>query len=170
MKVLHVVEHALDKLHNSGRFTKTLHWLTSQAGILPFDLFLTLGRALRQAEAAEGRLPLDHLTNCVFDCLTALLPQHRQLLRDLLLRDRLASTSTAVMPACLKQKDARSFAVKHVLRRLYPRPEGITRAIGFLYAGEEDSVVFCDYREKDPVTGLYPLRIVPVAECLAGKR
>ena len=162
---LGLVEHALDKLHNSGRFAGTLSWLTSRAGMKPFDVFLMLGRAIHQAEAARGRLSLEGLTNCVFDCLTAQLPQ-RPLLRDLLLQDRLASTLTTVLPACLKQKDARHPAVKRALKRLYPRPDGVTRAIGFLYAGEEDRVVFCDYFKKNPVTGLYPLMQVPVEECL----
>ena len=169
LKVLHLVEHALDKLHNSGRFLKTLFLLTGQAMLQPFDLLLALGRAIQKAEETQGRLSLEHLTNNVFDCLTALLPQHRQLLRDLLLQDRLASTLTTVLPECLKQKDARRLPVKRALDRFRPRPAGVTRAFGFLYVKGGDRVVFCDYREKDPVTGLYPLRIVPVAECLAGK-
>lgn len=168
LKVLHVVEHALDKLHNSGRFVKTLFWLTGQARLQPFDLLLALGRAMQKAEETQGRLSLDHLTNNVFDCLRALLPQQKSLLRDLLLQDRLASTLTTVLPECLKQKDARRLSVKRALDRFHPRQAGVTRAFGFLYAEDGDRVVFCDYREKDPVTGLYPLRIVPVAECLAG--
>ena len=162
---LELVEHALDKLHNSGRFAGTLCFLTSRAGMQPFDVFLMLGRAIHQAEAARGRLSLEGLTNCVFDCLTAQLPQG-PLLRDLLLQDRLASTHTTVLPACLKQKDACHPAVKRALKRRFPLPDGVTRSIGFLYAGEADRVVFCDYIEKNPVTGLYPLLQVPVEECL----
>lgn len=163
---LELVEHALDKLHNSGRFAGTLNFLTSQAGLEPFDVFLMLGRAIHQAEAAQGRLSLEGLTKCVFDCLTVQLPQ-KPLLRDLLLQDRLASTHTTVLPACLKQKDARHLAVKRALKRRFPQPDSVTRAIGFLYAGDEDRVAFCDYIKKNPVTGLYPLMLLPVEECLA---
>ncbi len=163
---LALAEHALDKLHNSGRFAGTLRFLTSQAGLRPFDVFLMLGRAIHQAESAQGRLSLEGLTDCVFACLASLL-QQRPLLRDLLLQDRLASTPTTLLPASLKQKDARHPAVKQALKRLCPRPEGVTRAIGILYAGEAERVVFCDYVKKDPVSGLYPLVTLPLAQCLA---
>ena len=162
---LRLAEHALDKLHNSGRFAGTLRYLTGQAGMRPFEVFLLLGRAIHQAEAVKGRLSLEGLTDCVFACLASRLPQ-RLLLRDLLLQDRLASTPTTVLPACLKQKDARHPAVKQALKRLYPLPEDVTRAIGFLYAGEGEKVVFCDYIKKNPVTGLFPLMLLTVDECL----
>lgn len=161
LAVLKLAEHALDKLYNSGRFSGTLHFLTSQAGMKPFDVFLMLGKAIRQAEAQQGSLSLESLTTCVFDCLTTQL-QQGLLLRDLLLQDRMASTLTTVLPACLKQQDARRPAVKRALKRRYPLPKDVTRAIGFLYAGEEDRVVFCDYVNRNPVTGLYPLTRVPV--------
>ena len=50
------------------------------------------------------------------------------------------------------------------LKSRFPRPEGVTRAIGFLYAGEEDRVVFCDYIQggRHPVTG-EPLKDLPQA-------
>lgn len=167
LAALELAEHTLDKLHNSGRFAGTLRWLTGEGGYEPFALFLMLGKVIQQAEAAQGRLSLDELTDGVFGCLIEKLPQHQPLLRDLLLQDRLASTSTTVLPVCLKHKDARFHAVKRALGRLYPRDGSVMRAIGFLYAGETDRVVFCDYVKKDPVTGLYPLQGLTVEECLA---
>ncbi len=167
LAALELAEHALDKLHNSGRFATTLRWLTGEGGYEPFALFLMLGKVIQQAEVIHGRLSLDELTDGVFGCLIEKSPQHQPLLRDLLLQDRLASTSTTVLPVCLKQKDARFHAVKRALGRLYPRDGSVMRAIGFLYAGETDRVVFCDYIKKDPVTGLYPLQGLTVEECLA---
>ncbi|MHC1787476.1 MAG: DUF4080 domain-containing protein [Christensenellales bacterium] len=165
LALLAPAEYALDKLHNSGRFAGMLSYLTTRAGMLPFDVFMLLGRAIHQAEAAQGRLSLEGLITCVFDCLSACLPQPT-LLRDLMIRDRLASTPTAVLPGCLKRRDPRHPAVKRALERRFPRPAGVTRAIAILYTGEEDMAVFCDYVSRDPVTGLYPLTLLPVEACL----
>ena len=164
LAVLKTAERALDKLYNSGRFTRTLRFLTGEGGLEPFALFLALGTSITQAEcaAAEGRLSLEALTNCVYYRLSELMPDSLPLLRDLMLQDRLATTSTSVFPACLKRKEPRLQAVKRALKSRFPRPEGVTRAIGFLYAGEEDRVVFCDYIKdgRHPVTNEYALQYV----------
>ena len=164
LAVLKTAERALDKLYNSGRFTRTLRWLTEEGGREPFALFLALGTSIAQAEtaAAEGRLSLEALTNCLYYRLSELMPGHLPLLRDLMLQDRLATTSTSVFPACLKRKEPRLQAVKRALKTCFPRPEGVTRAIGFLYADEEDRIVFCDYIKggRHPVTGEYALQYV----------
>ena len=164
LAILKTAERALDKLYNSGRFTRTLRWLTEEGGWEPFALFLALGTSITQAEAAaaEGRLSLEALTNCVYYRLSELMPDSLPLLRDLMLQDRLATTSTSVFPACLKRKEPRLQAVKRALKSRFPRPEGVTRAIGFLYAGEADRVVFCDYFKdgRHPVTGEYTLQYI----------
>lgn len=164
LTALKTAERALDKLYNSGRFTRTLLWLTEEGGREPFGLFLALGTSIAQAEASakEGRLSLEALTNCVYESLGELMPDRLPLLRDLMLQDRLATTSTSVFPACLKRNEPRLQAVKRALKSRFPRPEGVTRAIGFLYADEEDRIVFCDYIKdgRHPVTKAYALQYV----------
>lgn len=168
-QVLAITETALDKLHNAGRFQRTLAFLTGDMGQKPFALFYTLGQAITAAEAEKGSaLSLDQLTDCVYGALAALLPEHLPQLRDLLLTDRLASTRTTVLPASLKRRDNRYHAVKRALERQWPRAAKNPRAIGFLYAGDEDQVIWCDYEIQDPVTGLYPLHVLPVREVLEG--
>jgi radical SAM superfamily enzyme YgiQ (UPF0313 family) len=166
--VLTTAERALDKLHNSGRFVRTLRFLTGDAGCAPFELFLMLGQSISGAEkqARKGSLSLDELTDTVHDALAAAYPQHAALLRDLLLQDRLSSTVTTVLPRSLKRRDTRFHPVKRALNERFPRTGDAPRAIGFLYAGNADSVVWCDYENKDPVTGLYPLHEMRVQECL----
>lgn len=164
-EVLQTAEVALDKLYNSGRFAATLDWLTSDGGFEPFDLFLTLGTAIKAAKP-DGSLPLDELVNLVYDCLAGLVPDQAARIRDLMVYDRIASTKTTVLPSRLKQKDARFHAVKRALAQRFPRPEGAARVIGFLYAGAEDQVIWCDYQHQNPVTGLYPVQILPVSDIL----
>jgi len=168
--VLARAERALDKLHNSGRFQGSLAWLTDDQlgpGIPAFQLFERLGGAIQRQEAQGGSLSLDGLTETVHQALTAWLPGEAALIRDMLLRDRLASTPTTVLPACLKRPDARYHAAKRALARRHPRPTGTQRAIGFLYAGTADQVIWCDYTEKDPVTGLYEVSTLTAEELLS---
>jgi radical SAM superfamily enzyme YgiQ (UPF0313 family) len=167
LAVLKLAEHALDKLHNSGRFAGTLRFLTGAGCFEPFALFRLLGGKIRRAEAAEGPLSLEKLTDLVYVSLAEELPRHQPLLRDLLVMDRMASTRTTVLPHNLKVKDARLQALGRALEKRYPRNAGCPRAVNILYAGENERAVFCDYIHKDPVTGLYPLKLLNVGECLA---
>ncbi|NLX83030.1 MAG: DUF4080 domain-containing protein [Clostridiales bacterium] len=155
-EVLQTTELALDKLYNAGRFASTLNWLSGEGRFTPFELYLKLGAAIKAA-SPDASLPLDELCNLVYDCLLEALPGQEARIRDLMLIDRLASTKTTVLPARLKQKDARFHAVKRALTQRYPRPENTVRAIAFLYAGEEDRVIWCDYQGQNPVTKLYEI-------------
>ncbi len=170
LETLHTVERALDRLHNSGRFRSTLAYLTGEAGLRPFDLFLLLGQAIREGEEGGRPLSLDALTGLVYGYLSARFPGEAAALRDLMLRDRLASTPTSVLPECLRAREPRLREAKRALSRLYPRKAGVTRAVGWLCAGSETGVVFCDYERRDPVSGLYPVRGVPWRGPGNGKR
>lgn len=166
--MLRVVERALDKLHNSGRFQGTLAHLTGPASLSPFELFRDVGSAILQAEADGGTLTLDQLTCTVFEALLTRFPGQGELLRSLMLKDRLASVKTTVLPVCLKRLHARYHAVRRALDRACPRAGDAARALGFLVEDGVEQVVICDYDEqqKDPVTGLYPLRILGLSEVL----
>lgn len=165
-KVLQTAEHALDKVHNAGRFQLTLRWLTEELRVQPFDLFYQLGQVILTLEEEKGRLSLEQLTQGLYEALLHLVGEKEALLRDLMLLDRFASTQTTVLPDCLKRKDKRAFVVKRALERLHPRNNDAMRAVGFLYAGEEEQVVWCDYEGQDPVTGLYPLNVAGVTDLI----
>lgn len=164
-EVLRITEMALDRLHNAGRFVRTLRYLMEEAGQRPFALFHQLGQAI-QGAAGEGPLSLDQLTEAVYEALCKLLPGHAAHLRDAMLYDRIASTKTSLLPGCLKRRDSRFHQVKRALAQRFPRTTANPRAIGFLYAGDEDQVVWCDYEGQDPVTGQYPVNILPVQDLL----
>lgn len=160
--ILRQVERALDKLHNSSRFSRTLKWLTHTQGVSPFALFLRLGRAIT-AEEANSTLSLDALTGLVADQLLSWLPGKTGAIKDLLLLDRLSSVPSSVLPACLKSADARFFACKRMLKARFPRRPGVIRSMGFLGSNGNNKVAFCDYDQKDPVTGRWPVRVIPLA-------
>ena len=160
---LRTAEKALDKLHNSGRFYRSLKYLTRRLEIAPFTLFFRLGQAIQEAEGKEIRpLSLDALTVCVLDTFGGWLPAQAAILRDLMLLDRLASVPSSVLPSCLKTRDPRFFEVKRLLAARFPRSPGVTRAMGFLAAGGKSRVAFCDYKDKNPVTGRYRVQVLPL--------
>lgn len=160
---LAVAETALNRLHNSGRFPRTLHYLTYTLGLAPYQLFFNLGQAI--LEAGDAAQSLDGLTNLLYGELARRYPEEETRLYDLLLLDRLASIPTTVLPRCLKRKDKRFFQVKRALEQRFPRPHGTARAVAFVYHGAERAV-FCDYAPelKDPVTELYPVAEVGLEE------
>ncbi len=164
---LHHVERGLDKLYNSGRFVRTLRYLTQDLSQSPFALFERMGKKILRAENTQGQhLSLEALTELFFSELILLLPEQKPKLRDLLVLDRLASTATNFLPPSLRVPDSALATAKRHLARQYPRRPGATRALALLYSDPEKRLAWADYEKRDPVTGLYPVHIRKVKEIL----
>ncbi|MDI9521468.1 MAG: DUF4080 domain-containing protein [Bacillota bacterium] len=113
--VLKTAERALDKLHNSGRFPRTLRFLTEEMEFQPFDLFLNLGRAIIIAEGEGSSLPLDKLNDCLAGH-TAIIPilvgsDENAFLLSNMLRHKGVFVPPAVFPAVPKGKARLRFCV-----------------------------------------------------------
>lgn len=95
---LHDCADAVERLHNSGRFARTLALALTHTGERPFALFLRLGDAMG---ARQGRWSLDALTRMVFGVLLeAGVPEDA--LRDAMVIDRLATDNTGYLPPFLQ--------------------------------------------------------------------
>lgn len=157
---LHHVERGLDKLYNSGRFARSLRYLTQDLSLSPFALFERMGKKILHTENAQGQsLSLEALTELFFSELIRLLPEQKAKLRDLLVLDRLASTATNFLPPLLRVPDSALATAKRQLARQYPRRPGATRALALLYSDPEKRLAWVDYEKRDPVTGLYTVHI-----------
>lgn len=98
LRRLHGCAEAVERLHNSGRFAKTLDLALQSTGMRPFDLFLRLGDAMA---ARQGRWSLDALTAMVHDALLSLgVPADG--LRDAMILDRLVTDNTGYLPPLLQ--------------------------------------------------------------------
>lgn len=148
---LHIAEKELDRLHNSGRFSRTLTYLFEATGLSPFDLFYTLGKKL-----PKESLALDLYTNEVFCALCEIDKIDAKRLKDVMLYDRLASNNSGVIPKSLYRADKNLKTVKHILSLELPLKKGTKRSVGILYT--EKKVIFCDYGEKDTVTDEYAVK------------
>ncbi|MPN58239.1 hypothetical protein SDC9_205942 [bioreactor metagenome] len=87
-----------------------------------------------------------------------------EILRDYLVRDRLATNATGRLPPCLYRKDEQ---LTKVIRRLSANPltapqKGVRRGVALLYAAK--AVCWVDYIpvEKHPVTGRWALNEMPL--------
>ena len=102
-------------------------------------------------------MPLDRLSDLLFEYLCSLDGVNRGFLRDAMICDRLATNSSGILPLSLYVKDK---GVKQVRKALSANPEtaekpAVKRSVAILYGRGE--AVYADYTEKDPVTGEYRL-------------
>ena len=164
LEQLHLLEEALERLYNSGRFRCTLDYLLEESGQTPFELFYHFG-----AWAAEQGLQspsLDDYTQLVFDYFSRLPGVDPQQLRDVMVCDRLATNASGRLPRVLHIPDPRLKQLRLALDT-HPetrRPEGVQRGLALLYA--EKAVIYADYAQKHPVTGEYPLKRLALSEVL----
>lgn len=152
MQKIHFAEDAADRLYNSGRFGKTLAFLTDECGFSPFDMFASFG----EFTADKKNIPLDEYIGLVYNFFGS--KTDRMRLRDALVCDRLSSNSSGIIPACLKIPDSRLKRIKkHLSENM--KLDGKT-ACAILYG--ENKVVYCDYKKKNPVTGNYELSYMEI--------
>lgn len=140
---LHDCADAVERIHNSGRFARTLTLALNTTGMRPFTLFLRLGDGMA---SRPGRWSLDNLTRMVYDTLLALGVDEAPL-RDALTEDRLATDNTGYLPPFLQgdptalKSAARAFREQHPEHR-HPR-------CALLSTGE---VCVATWAKKHPVT------------------
>lgn len=160
LQKLHIAENELERLYNSGRFRRTLSFVLSASNLTPFDLFFAFGTHIKNIALADN-CSLDAYTNAAFAYFSALDGVDRMTLRDRMLCDRLACNNSGRIPDALKIPDPMLRSVKRKIMQLFPVPKGTNRSVGILYG--EQAAVYCDYKEKHPVSGEYTLQKIPLA-------
>lgn len=150
LALLHRFEDIVERMHNSGRFVRTVDFLLEKTGMSPFDLFMHIAKSIEY----ENGCQLDRFTALIFDLFKDL----GESLRDVLVLDRIESNNTGVLPECLKVYDKTLGKVKKQIDALYPRPANTVRGYALLYGC--NSVAFCDYTHADEITGRYTAKIL----------
>ena len=137
---LRICENELERLYNSGRFVRTLDYVTRFTQ--PFDLFLGFGEYLT-SKGKKGSIPLDKYVCLAYEYMSRIRGVDKTRLRDMMILDRISTNNSHIIPECLKVKDER-------LKRLR-RLVGKHCTVAVLYS--ENVAVYCDYSEKrNPVT------------------
>ena len=156
LALLHKVEDALERLCNSGRFIGTVDYVLEKTGLSPFAFFKKFG--IYAAEKCGPFVSLDDYTEMAFDFLSSLEGIEPSVLRDKMIIDRLCSNSSGKIPEVLKVKNPEIKKIRLSIENEEEnrRKPGIKR--GFALLESEKAAVFCDYENKDPVTGKYVLK------------
>lgn len=155
---LRKAENELERLSNSGRFTRTLDYIFENVSMTPYELFYSLAVYLDQ-RGEKGSIPLDKYTCLVYDYLSELEGVDKRLLRDRMIYDRVASNNSGVIPERLKVADGALKKVCERVREISPPEKGVNRTVAILYT--EKSIIWCDYKERDRVSGRYKIEAVP---------
>lgn len=161
LEFLHGVEDTFERLYNSGRFHRSVDYIVSQSKKTPFDVFASFAESLGNENKS---MPLDSYTSKAFEFFSSFESIDKMRLRDLMITDRIATNSSGIIPDCLKIKDEKLKRAKHELSLLYPMKKGVMRSVAILYS--EKAVIFCDYENKNRVTGEYELRRADLTEVL----
>lgn len=158
---LHLIEDALDRIGNSGRFRRTAEYLLFSTGYSPFRLFDEFGS--RVSEESE-RISLDCYTMLIFDFFNHTTGVDPSVLRDMLICDRLSTNSSGLIPLGLRIKDDRLKKARAALEldSTTKRPHGARRGLELLYS--ESCIVYADYDCARPVIGEYILHKIPLSQ------
>lgn len=181
LKLLNGVEAALGRLSNSGRFVQSLPYLLSlwQGGAFAFfSAFAAFSADLPAFPGADEVGERFYRFGCA---IAGIKPER---LRDLLAVDTLASRRLGRLPDFLKVPDARLRAVNTALKTGSGHAAGLSDlgtkftagklSFCLLYSGVGccgggETLALFNYTRQDPVTGLYPVCLVPLAEFLPSK-
>ncbi|HBR32080.1 MAG TPA: B12-binding domain-containing radical SAM protein, partial [Clostridiales bacterium] len=110
---LHKAEDALERLHNSGRFRRTLEYLIGEVGYAPFELFYDFGSFV--SENSKSSISLNEYTGLFYEYFGRQKNVDRMVLRDKMVCDRLSTNSTGYIPVVLRINDP---MLRHVKRFL----------------------------------------------------
>ncbi|MBR2417839.1 MAG: DUF4080 domain-containing protein [Clostridia bacterium] len=161
LKTLHKCENELERLYNSGRFSRTLSYVLSKTNMQPFDLFIEMADFLLE-KGEKGSIPLDKYTNLAFEFFSSLEGVDRAVLRDKMLLDRITTNNSDVIPEALKVEDKKLRKVKKAFAKLYPPKKGEKRTVAILYT--ENKAVLVKYENKNPVSGEYEYSEIKLIE------
>lgn len=149
---LHKAENELERLYNSGRFSCTLDYIFENVSITPYELFYSFALYLEKKDK-KGSVPLDEYTCLAFDFFSSLEGTDSKVLRDKMISDRVETNNSGIIPERLKVADPMLKKMSERTRELSPYGKGINRTVAILYT--EKRIIWCDYKEKDRVTGRY---------------
>ena len=156
LSVIHKAEDALERLYNSGRFEGTLEYILSVSSLSPFEFFRDFG--IYAAEKCGAFVALDDYTAIFYSYASVLPGIDKSVLKDKMICDRLCSNSSGKLPEVLKvhSPDIKKIRLSIEAEEENKRKPSVKR--GFSLLESEKVAVYCDYENKDPVTGKFVLK------------
>ena len=154
LALLRICENELERLYNSGRFPRTLRYLTEK--MPPYDLFLGFGEFIIE-KGESSSIPLDKYVCLAYEYFSMVKGVDKIKLRDIMLLDRISTNNSDIIPKCLRVDDERL----RKLKRLVASEKGKVKSVAILYS--ENIAVYCDYSEsRNPVTGQWEIKKIDI--------
>ena len=156
---LHLLEDALERFCNSGRFTNTLAYLEKVHFENPFDFYYNLGTHTQNM----FKISLDEYIKIIFEYFSTLKNIDIAFLRDNFVKDRLSTNSTGKLPKCLHIKDDNLKKYVLFLANKYPQPKNTKRGVAILYS--ENKIIWVDYikEQQDLVTKKWKINSIDLS-------
>lgn len=160
IRLLHLAEDAINKVYNSGRFHLTIDYVLNTSGISPFEFYSEFAKKTGHGHGVS----LDDYTAILQEFCATLPYVEREILRDLLIRDRLSTNPSGRIPKCLYRQDSR---MEKVIKWLSNNPDtkpqkGLRRGIAILNSTNTVCWVDYDVNMKNPVTRRWILNEIPL--------
>lgn len=167
---LKAAEDALERLYNSGKFCGALDYVLTATGRSPMAFFIAMGQHSKARGGMGGISLAGYAALFLEHCLT-LDGVEEEKLRNAMVLDCLATDNTGRLPPCLHRQTP---ALRGELRRLALTPqytrEGWDQAAAqgrlgaALLEGESPRLAVADHRRAHPVSGRYPVVLLPLTE------
>lgn len=145
IKELKLTEDALDRLYNSGRFINSLHYLTEECNIEPFELFHSFGNMINGC-----KMTLSQYAEHFYSFFKGDNRINSELLREHILCDLLACSSSLQIPDTIKVKDPLYRQAKRKFT------EGSTDRIKVAILRKMGKVLVVNQSGKKDLHGRYP--------------
>ncbi len=157
LDLLRLCESELERMYNSARFRRTAKYALSASKMSPFDFYCHVGKAADACGVAPHGVSLDEYTAFLYKELCGLNGVDKNLLRDEMVKDRLATNSTGKLPKALIVPDKMLAKLTFLLtkdERTAPK-NGVKRGVAILYGANK--ICYTDYLHKNTVTNEYIL-------------
>lgn len=144
IELLEKMEDCVDRLYNSGRFSRTISYVLEVCGLSPFGLYGRISEGLRLEKSPS----LDEYVDGIYSVLKEIEGVEVDILRDMMVLDRVETNSTGNLPKSLMVRDENLRKLKIALEEDSERrtPKHGKRFVGILYG--RNCGVYVDYPEK----------------------
>lgn len=137
------IEDMLERIHNSGRFERTLKYLLKTSGLSPFQFFKKASEEIK----TEANIPLNEFINRFYEFGSKI--SEPALLRDIMVCDFLSVNSSGRLPSSLYVFDKELGKFRGELKGKY--------GSAMLFYNKKRAVTVCYDNPPHPVTGRYKL-------------
>ncbi len=149
LKKIKLVEDALERLYNSGRFTDVVELALEKSKMTPFELFMDF--SLNNPDMFK--VSLNDFTEKVYNYFVEFIEEAK--LKEIM-RKQWITLNPSKLPPILRDENSGKILKELDKMPEYKREKGVKRSA--IYIESEKTALWVDYKEKDRVTKKYQIK------------